>query len=169
MSVPHHSYSLNNFNSSRFESQVNSSLSSASRLLASNRHPVLASQSAVPHEYRDKYLLAELLTKLFVSSSLCTLENLGLNSAQLSALVDQFAVGKKSARRANFMLEFSSSDKCSFLKETTRKVESDTQNVTEVKSSLLGKISVTDKTVTKITEYYWTHEVYLEIFLREAT
>ena len=62
-----------------------------------------------------------------------------------------------------FTTQIFSEEKCTFDREETRKVTSPTERVTEV-SGLSKLLTVTDKVVTTITEYFWKFEVNYQLF-----
>lgn len=89
---------------------------------------------------------------------------------------DHKAIIKKWAETRSVTLRLSSEEKCTFLREETRKVTSPTEHVTEVKG-LFGTTTITDKVVTTITgtsvvlrsyfllEYFWDFQVSYELFM----
>jgi hypothetical protein len=90
------------------------------------------------------------LTNVLGASTLHTLQQLGLTEPQLKKLLSDANSGHQTVT-----LRLSRSDGTSFVRETTREVESATKTVTEVKSSLLGSLKATNKVITKVTEYFW--------------
>ena len=80
------------------------------RILEAERHPVLAADE--PHDYNDKFALAEFLTNTGVAALLNALMALGLQPDQLSTLCDWINVSKKTVT-----LRFLAEDVCTFLKE----------------------------------------------------
>ena len=58
--------SLHEFSDSRFRSQVSTALGTIKKVLDTNRNTVIAED--VPHEYTDKYYLAEWLTRTTLAS-----------------------------------------------------------------------------------------------------
>lgn len=127
---------------------------SIKKILDVNRNPILAEH--VPHAYVDKYILANFVGRMCVASNVAVLEAMGLTPEGLAKLQEW---NKNKA----VTLELSSVDKCTFVKETKRDVESATKHVTEVSVGLLN-MKKTNKTVTTITEYFWNYEVDWTLF-----
>eukprot|EP00339_Tiarina_fusa_P009138 CAMPEP_0117016294 /NCGR_PEP_ID=MMETSP0472-20121206/12863_1 /TAXON_ID=693140 ORGANISM="Tiarina fusus, Strain LIS" /NCGR_SAMPLE_ID=MMETSP0472 /ASSEMBLY_ACC=CAM_ASM_000603 /LENGTH=783 /DNA_ID=CAMNT_0004720297 /DNA_START=223 /DNA_END=2574 /DNA_ORIENTATION=+ len=59
-------------------------------------------------------------------------------------------------------LRFTSTEKCDFVRTEERKVESDTEYVTEVKG-VFGTAKRTDKTVTTVIEHFWNFQVSYDL------
>lgn len=146
---------MNPYNESRFRSQVDSALKSVRTVLENTRHPQYPAD--VPHQYDDKYSLAEFVTNTSLASQLNCLEALGLTQKSLQQLL-------KWAQSRSVTIRLKSEETCTYDREETRKVTSATEHVTEVKGLLSNVLSITDKVVTTITEYFWKFEVQYELF-----
>ena len=143
------SISQQSWNIDRFRSQVNSALVHVRRVLDSNKNPSFPSETQ--HQYEDKYILVEILSKLAISSTLNSLLSLGINESQLR----EFVIWCESR---SVSLRLKSTEKCSFLRETKRDVDSATKHVVEGFGA-----KIVSKTVTTITEYFWKFEVEYEL------
>lgn len=100
------------------------------------------------HQYEDKYHLVEFIANTAIAASYTCLEQFGLSEAQVRQLVAW-------SRQRSVSLRLSSTEKCTYVKEVTRKEDSKQQHVVE--SSLLG--TFTSKVVTTIVEHYWQFDV----------
>ena len=89
---------------------------------------MLAPASDVPHEFSDKYLLAELLTNIAISSTTVTLEFLGLTHEDKSTVLSWLHQDKREV-----MLRFTSESSCTFNRQDMRD-EYETQSVEEEKN-----------------------------------
>ena len=105
------------------------------------RHP--AYPGDVPHEYNDKYVLAEFLTSTCLAAEINALEYLGLSADHLQQLREW------SAEKA-VTLRFSTEERCAFDRKETRKVESDTERVTSLK---MGDYAA--KITNKVRKSHW--------------
>jgi hypothetical protein len=151
---------MQSFDEARFKQQVSAALTRIRTVLDVARSPQYPAD--VPHRYEDKYGLAEFLTKTGIAAQLNALEQFGVTDKHLQTL-------KSWAQTRSVQLRFKSEEKCTFVREATRKVESSTQLVTEYKSSSGSSSSKTHKVVTTITEYFWKFEVEYEIFAYKGT
>lgn len=143
------------FDESRFRSQVDSALTKVATVLANTRKPTYAAD--VPHKYDDKFGLAEFLTNSGVAAELTVLELLGLSADGLQTIL-------KWAQKRSVTLRLRAEERCEFIREEKKKVESNTEYVTEVKSSIFGKAKITDKTYTTVVEQYWKFDFEYELF-----
>eukprot|EP01060_Flectonema_neradi_P029488 TRINITY_DN408_c0_g1_i9.p1 TRINITY_DN408_c0_g1~~TRINITY_DN408_c0_g1_i9.p1 ORF type:complete len:912 (+),score=260.96 TRINITY_DN408_c0_g1_i9:79-2736(+) len=134
-----------------FKNKLSNGMGTVARILEVNRNPLLADN--VHHKYDDKYLLAEGLTSTGLAAMLNGLQFLGLDEAKLSE------IKKMSGDKKAVTLRFKMDSQCDFEKETTREVEGPS-HVTEVSGML--NIKKTSKTVTKVTEYFWTYKAQYE-------
>lgn len=135
---------------SQLEHRVSTALKELKKVLHSTRRPSFADN--VPHTYEDKYMLAEFLTSSNVAATLNCLDALGLTSEGLASL----AAAARDGRVVTLRLK--ASERCEFLREVSREVQSARKDVAE--STLFGKIE--RSVVTKITEYFWKFEVEYE-------
>jgi len=99
-----------------FATTVENALKTVATILEAERHPVLAADE--PHEYADKYALAEYLTNTAVASQMNALTALGLQPSQLKTISEWVLQKKKSVT-----LRFLAEDACSFLKEEDVEVQ----------------------------------------------
>jgi len=112
----------------------------------------------VHHQYEDKYLLAEFLTNAAAASQLNGLAILGLNAERVLKL-------RGWAEGSAVSLRLRAEERCTFLREETRDVESPTKHVEELKVGGAAVSTLTSKVVTKVTEYFWKLEVSYEFLV----
>jgi hypothetical protein len=124
-------------------------------ILDNNRNPLAAGD--VSHAYGDKYLLANFSVNTANAATLNALDTMGLDSKGLSQLQDW--AGSRSVT-----LRLESLEQCKFLRETKRDVDSATKNVSTLSVGGRDLSSVTHKTVTTITEYFWQFDVEWSLF-----
>ena len=129
--------------------KVENSLQRVQQILDSTKNPVLAAD--VSHRYLDKMTLAEFLTNTSLSSVFACLTKIGVT-------LEHFETFKVWSEAQTVTLRLRSEEKCRFVREETRQVESKTSRVVE--SSLFGK--TTSKVVTKVTDYIWEFTVRYE-------
>lgn len=142
---------MDSYQESEFKSRVAAALRRIRTVLDNTRNPKFAAD--VPHQYDDKYLLAEFLTRVAVAAALQSLEGVGLSAQKLAQL-------REWARTRSVTLRLAAQEDCRFLREETRKVESATEIVTETKGFLGGTKTKTEKLVTTVTEYFWRFDFY---------
>ncbi len=111
---------MENFNEVRFRARVDAALNRVRTILDNTRTPQYPAD--VPHEYEDKYILAESLTNNTISALLVSLDLLGLTQKQLAQL-------KEWSKTRSVTLRFKAEEKCKFLRKVVREVESDTKHV----------------------------------------
>jgi hypothetical protein len=133
---------------------VQAALNSMRQILDQEKLPNLASD--VPHSYQDKYLLVETMVNVFLASNLNNLTHCGLTRNILQAAKQRF-----DNERVAVTLRYQLSRKSTFLRE--HKYDQDSAVKHQVSSPLFG--SITSKTVTTITDYYWDFCINHEIFL----
>lgn len=150
---------MSELNESQFRARVDEALKVVARVLENNRHPKFPED--VQHQYEDKYMLAEFVTNTALAAQLNVFEILGLTEEKVKQL-------KEWATSKAVTVRFTSEERCEFVKETTRKVESDTAHVREY-SGLGGKLTRTDKVITKVTEYFWKFTLKWELFVYGGT
>ncbi len=109
-------------------------------LFASFNLLICRARLQVPHKYDDKYALAEFVTNCALAAQFNVLELLGLSDAGIKRL-------KEWSKQRTVTLRFTAEERCTYLREETRKVESGDEYVTEVDSSVIGRIKRTFKTV----------------------
>jgi hypothetical protein len=93
----------------------------------------------------------EFLTNTALAALLNCLEFLGLNSQALPTLLGW-------VKTRSVTLRLATSETCTFVKETTREVESKIQHFA------IGPISLSSKSVEKITEYFWNYTATYELY-----
>ena len=138
-----------------FRSQVQRSLDAVKRILHVNRKPIFAAD--VQHQYQDKYILTEMLSNMAIVSTFNSLQNCGVDDTKLQLMLDW-------AETRSVSLSLRSAEMCKFVRKTTRDVDSATKHVTQG----LG-MSLTSKSVTTITEYFWKFDVTYEIVCYRGT
>ncbi len=111
---------MKRFDETQFKARVNSALVQARTILDNTRNPQYPAD--VPHEYEDKYFLAQSLTNNTISTLLALLEQLGITEKHLGQLKDW-------AKTRSVTIRFKSEEKCKFLRKAVREVESDTKQV----------------------------------------
>src|SRR5579871_1117882 len=131
-----------------FDQKIAAALERIRTILDNTRSPQRAAD--VPHQYDDKYLLAEFVTKLTVASLFQCFEVVGLTPEALAQLTEW-------AKRRSVTLRLSAEETCKCIREERRKVESAEETVTEVRG-LLGTKTKTEKFVTTITEWIWAFD-----------
>ena len=119
-----------------------------------NRHPQYPAD--VHHSYDDKYILSNFVTNTTLAAFLNTLELLGLDAAGLDTLLEW-------VKDRSVTLRFSGEERCVFDRKEKRKVEDPTTRSVEVKTSSGFKAKISDKVVTKVTEYFWFFDVEYSI------
>ncbi|CAK0836099.1 unnamed protein product [Prorocentrum cordatum] len=133
-----------------FQESLGNALDRVRLVLDAAKRPCFAAD--VHHQYSDKYLLAEFMTRAATASQVNCLATLGLDAEKLSHL-------RAWAASQAVSLEFTAEERCSFAHEERREVESPTKIVDEV--SVMGSVrsALTSKVVTTVTEYFWTVSV----------
>eukprot|EP00931_Biecheleriopsis_adriatica_P058888 TRINITY_DN3514_c0_g1_i1.p1 TRINITY_DN3514_c0_g1~~TRINITY_DN3514_c0_g1_i1.p1 ORF type:complete len:950 (-),score=227.67 TRINITY_DN3514_c0_g1_i1:93-2942(-) len=139
----------------RFEDKLNRALERVRVLLHDTKTaPQVAME--VHHNYDDKYLLVEGVTNAAVASQVNCLAAIGLSKDKLNQL-------QSWAKSNAVSLQFKSEERCTFMRETTRKEENPTKHVEEVSTGGVPVAAFTSKVVTEIKEYFWKLEVSYEI------
>jgi hypothetical protein len=138
----------------QFQRGLQRAVDRARLVLDQARSPVFAAD--VHHQYQDKYILVETMTNAALASYANWLGLLGVSQEQL---VQMCGWAKTNA----VSLRFRTENGCTFLRETTREVESAKKEVVE--ASIGGSIrsALTSKTVTKVTEYIFKYESSYEL------
>lgn len=126
--------------------KVEKSLQKVQQILDNTKNPILAADAS--HRYIDKMTLAEFLTNSSLSSVFACLSKLGVS-------LDHFQTFKQWSKTQTVTLRLRSEEKCRFVRQETREVESKSSHVVE--SSLFGR--TTSKVVTKVTDYIWEFTV----------
>lgn len=144
--------SLASFDENAFRARVNAALEKVKTILDNTRTPQWAAD--VPHEYEDKYLLAELLVNSAINAQIVALDGLGLTEKHYTQV-------KEWAKNRSVTIRLRAEENCKFLRKTEREVESDTKHVTN--STLFGTSK--SYTVTKITEWFWQFTVKVPRYL----
>lgn len=139
----------------QFEAKLKKAIQEVKLLLEAQKTAPLP--SAHHHCYEDKYHLVERVTLVTLASQLNCLSTLGLGR-------DVLAQARQWAQSSQVSFRFRSQEKCTFLREETRRVEDPTKVVNEVSVGGLS-MGLTSKTVTKVTEFIWKFEVSYELEL----
>lgn len=119
------------FNEVRFRARVDAALNKVKTILETSRAPQYPAD--VPHEYEDKYLLAESLTNSSIAALLSFLESIGLTEKQFAQL-------KEWNKSRSVTLRLKAEEKCKFLRKVVREVQSDTKSVSDAFLSILAPI-----------------------------
>jgi hypothetical protein len=143
------------WNIDRFRSQVESALVHIKRILENDKNPTFPSEAQ--HQYEDKYILVEMLSRMAISSTINSFLALGFTESQIGELVEW------SSSKA-VTLRWNSTERCSFVREAKRDVDSATKRVVEGFGAKLMS-----KTVTTITEYFWKFRVDYELVAYRGT
>ena len=147
---------MSSFDELNFRRQVQSSLDVVKRILDVNRKPVFASD--VQHQYQDKYILAEMLSNMTLASTLYSLQTIGVDDSSMQKMLDW-------SECRSVTLSLRATERCNFVRKTTRDVDSSTKHVVETSFG----VNVTSKTVTTITEYFWKFSVVYELVCYRGT
>ena len=141
------------FNEHLFRQRVALALSKVRQILDGNRNPIFASD--VHHAYEDKYTLTEMMVMLALASATQTLGVMGFSSETLRTLMDW-------STKKSVSLRLKAQEKCIFVREVTRDVDSGER--TETKARLGGlEAAFSSKVVTTVTEYVWNFEASYEV------
>jgi hypothetical protein len=100
-----------------------------------------------------------MLSRMAISSTSHSLFALGLSD---SHLIDLLEWSSSSSRAVT--LRFQSTERCSFVRESRRDVDSATKHVTTFFES-----TIASKTVTTITEYFWKFQLDYELLAFRGT
>jgi len=138
------------WNEQRFREQVETALVHARRVLDNDKRPVFPAD--VSHQYQDKYLLSDMVANLALAATVNTLSTIGSMESCFNRMIEW-------SRSKSVSLRFTSTERCVFLRETKRDVDSATKHVTEFSYGP----KITSKTVTTITEYFWRFECTYEV------
>eukprot|EP01064_Diplonema_japonicum_P008946 TRINITY_DN16417_c1_g1_i1.p1 TRINITY_DN16417_c1_g1~~TRINITY_DN16417_c1_g1_i1.p1 ORF type:complete len:931 (+),score=345.73 TRINITY_DN16417_c1_g1_i1:32-2824(+) len=135
--------------------KLDAALQSVRTVLHQNRAPQFAGD--VHHQYEDKFLLAEFVTRAACGAVLNSLEVLGLDGAGLRQM-------KEWSRTKAVTLELRREEQCTFVRKTSREEESKTKQVTKI-----AGVKMENKTVTTIVEWFWDVEVSWELCAYSGT
>ena len=103
---------MNTFNEVRFKLRVEEAMRQVKTVLDNEKSPHLAED--VPHEYQDKYLLAEFLTNTAIAAHVNVLDILGLTSEKLTQL-------KAWSKTRSVTLQLDVTETCEFIKMEEKK------------------------------------------------
>lgn len=145
---------MDSYQEHELRSRVDAALRQIRTVLDNTRNPQYPAD--VPHQYDDKYLLAESLTRLSVAAVLQSLESIGLSPQKLAQL-------REWARTRSVTLRLVAQEDCKFLREENRKVQSAQEIVTETKGFLGGTKTRSEKLVTTVVEYFWRFDFTYEL------
>ncbi len=143
-----------------FRQRIDAALLRIRTVLDNTRSPQYPAD--VPHKYDDKYLLAEVVTRVAIASWLQSLEVIGMNAEQLAQL-------RAWAATRSVTVRLNATEDCRFLREEKRKVESAEERVTETRGIFGGTKTTSEKVVTTITEYFWKFEFQYELVAFQGT
>merc|ERR1719201_2581360 len=134
-----------------FHGKVQHAMERVRLLLHATRAPCFAAD--VHHKYEDKYVLADSMTNAAVASQLNALQALGVSREQLLQM-------QSWARSDAISLRFRSEERCSFVREENKEVESPARRISEasVTGAVQAAVSAVRRSVTKVTEYVWQCE-----------
>jgi hypothetical protein len=149
-----------------FREMVERALTRIRTVLETNKNPTYAAD--VPHRYDDKYLLAEFLGRMAIASVLDSLENAGLSKDPRSGATDKVGELREWAKNRAVILRFRAEEKCSFVREETKQVDSPAV-VTEKTTTSGSKATTKTKIVTTVTEYFWKLEIAYELVVFPGT
>lgn len=141
------------FDEYRFQQQVEQALSSVRKVLDTARNPTCAADT--PHQYEDKYSLAEFLCNLGLAAELNCLDGMGADEAKLRQM-QAWAADCQSVA-----LRLQCTETCRFDRTVTRDVESARSLTEKNKAGIASHKKET--VVTKITEHFWVFEVQWEL------
>lgn len=150
---------MEKFREVEFRRVMEKVLEDVRKILHANKKPLLASD--VHHKYQDKYQLAEFVVRLAMASQLACLRHLGLKQEHLSKICAW-------AKEGSVTLELSVTERCSFLRQDTRDVDSSTKVVHEHATSEDVE-TWTSKVVTTVKEWFWRFEVEYELGIFPGT
>ena len=139
-----------NFDEYIFRKRVEKCLDQTRLLLHQTKY--LTTCEDVPHQYNDKYLVAEYLTNSAISCFSKSLIRLGLAEADLTKLVSW-------ACSQDVSLRLEVSEQCAFIKETQRDVASATRS----EINLTGFAMITGREITTVTENFYTFTAQYEL------
>src|SRR3989338_2645124 len=146
---------METFSEAEFQRKISKGLERVKMILETTRNPKYAGD--VPHQYEDKYGLAEVLTNAALGAQLNCLEFLGLSKESVSVL-------QKWAKKRSVTLRFKAEQRCVFENKQKRKISSGVSNELNITSpsnssnssnSSNGNWLVREKVYTKVVEYYW--------------
>jgi len=130
--------------------KIKGAIDQARRVLEEDKRGPILQANSVPHRWEDKYLLVEWLTDTLVATQVQALSRLGVQSEQMSKLVE-WAAGNNSV-----YLSFEPSQRCDLIEQREREVESPTLEKTT--SGVFGSSTVETKVKSKVPEWVWTAE-----------
>ena len=144
---------MSNYQLQRLEKKVRDALESVSKVLGTNRNPVLPSDC--PHQYQDKYILAEFATKAGAAAVLNSLKQLGFDDDKIGKIIGWIKENR------TVTLSLVAEEHCAFDRTEEREVESPTKIVTEQTSGALSALvgKKTTKVVTTVTEHFWRFSI----------
>src|SRR5688572_27582173 len=111
---------MEHFDEDEFREMVDEALKRVRTVLDTTKNPQYAAD--VPHKYDDKFLLAEVLTRTAIASIIQCLELVGVTKERLTEM-------REWAKTRSVSLRLRAEEKCTFLREETKKVESKDQHV----------------------------------------
>ena len=141
---------------------MNGALEQIKKILDNTKDPKYPED--VPHQYIDKFLLAEFICNASLASTMICLENLGLSPDDLKKL-------QCWASERTVTLRLKSTETCTFEKKVKRTIESGTSHVKEIVGNFAKYVTgrTVDKVVTTVTDYYWKFGVEYQLVVFQGT
>merc|ERR1712000_802175 len=124
-----HSLKMDNFNEAVFRAKVDSALATVRTILDTTKYPQRPLEGT--HEYEDKYLTVERAARNSATALLVVLDVLGFNEDAMDQAL-AWTLAKKAVS-----ISLTAFEKTTFIKKTTRDVESATKHVVEKKVNCL--------------------------------
>jgi len=137
------------YDEGHFRGRVDRALTTLKQALHTTRHPTYAEDT--DHTYDDKFLWPHRVPHL--AAQFACLESIGLDAPKLAQLQAWAHAGKQCT------LRLTATERCTFLREASRDVESASKVVHD--SKLFGKSET--KVVTRIDEFFWRFELAWEL------
>jgi hypothetical protein len=144
---------MNTYDETRFRQNLDAALHRIRTILDNTRNP--CQPADVPHRYDDKYLLVEFLGRTATAAILQCLGGIGLTPEGLAQLTAW-------ARTHAVTLRFRARETCTFVREETHEVESESRRVIE-KSSRWGTSENSERVLTTVREYLWHFDFSWEL------
>ena len=138
-----------------FKGQLQSVTKDIELILKNNKFPEYAAD--VPHLYEDKFMLANVLT-----------QSAHLSAGSVLMSIIPTVIFEKAIQWTNnndsVRLQFTSKERCSYVRTESKLVEGSTARVEEVKG-LFGTSTTTSKLVHTVTEHFWNFTISHELFV----
>ena len=151
---------MDRYDEKAFRARIDAALRQVRTVLDNTRNPQYPAE--VPHRYDDKYLLAELATRIAIASMLHSLEVLGLRAEQLGTL-------RMWAKTHAVTLRLAAREDCRFVRADERKIEAPEARVVETRGTLGDQTTRSERMVTTVTEYLWSFELAYQVVAFQGT